>query len=112
MSLAEADLHPDRQVENHKNQDLSQEAATEYTFEPSSKAILDQLIPMYLNQKIYQLLLEASASELAARMTAMSSATKNASEMINKLSLQYNKARQAVITQEILEIVSGASVAG
>jgi len=61
-----------------------------------------------LGQIIYTLLLEGSASELAARMTAMSNATNNAGDMLNRLTIQYNKVRQAAITQEILEIVGGA----
>jgi len=75
---------------------------------PDPVTILDQLLPMYLKNRIYSAMLESSASELAARMTAMSNATKNAGDMINRLTIQYNKLRQAAITQEILEIVSGA----
>lgn len=80
----------------------------ETLLEPDAVQVLDNLIPLYLSNQIYACLLEASASELAARMTAMSNATNNASEMIDKLTLIYNKARQATITQEILEIVGGA----
>lgn len=80
----------------------------ELLLEPSPVGTLDQLVPMYLSNVAYILLLEAAASELAARMTAMSNATNNAGEMINKLTIQYNKLRQASITQEILEIVGGA----
>jgi F-type H+-transporting ATPase subunit gamma len=75
---------------------------------PDPIQVLDQLVPMYLSNMFYIMLLEASASELAARMTAMTNASKNAKEMIEKLTIQYNKVRQASITQEILEIVSGA----
>lgn len=77
-------------------------------FEPSVHAVLQQLVPMYISNSIYQALLEANASELAARMTAMSAASNNAEEMINTLTIDYNKARQAAITQELVEIVSGA----
>lgn len=77
--------------------------------EPSATAIVDTLLPMYTQNLIYQALLESTTSELAARMTAMSNATKNAKEFINKLVLAYNKARQAGITQEISEIVGGAA---
>ena len=77
-------------------------------FEPSSHAILQQLVPMYITNSIYQALLEANASELASRMTAMSAASNNAEEMITSLTIDYNKARQAAITQELVEIVSGA----
>ncbi len=80
----------------------------ELLLEPDPASTLDRLVPMYLSNIIYTLLLESSASELAARMTAMQNATKNAGEMIDKLSIVYNKARQASITQEILEVVSGA----
>ena len=66
------------------------------------------MVPMFITNIIYQALLEAVASELAARMTAMSSATNNADEMIRILTIDYNKARQAAITQEISEVVSGA----
>ena len=78
-------------------------------FEPSANAILQQLVPMYITNSIYQALLEANASELAARMTAMSAASNNAEEMITALTVDYNKARQAAITQELVEIVSGAN---
>ncbi len=77
-------------------------------FEPSPHAVLQQLVPMYITNSIYQALLEANASELASRMTAMSAASNNAEEMINTLTIDYNKARQASITQELIEIVSGA----
>lgn len=80
----------------------------EMLLEPNPIAMLDRLVPMYMSNVFYTLLLEASASELAARMTAMSNATNNAGEMINRLTIQYNKVRQAAITQEILEIVGGA----
>ena len=78
-------------------------------FEPSPHAILQQLVPMYITNSIYQALLEANASELASRMTAMSAASNNAEEMINTLTIDYNKARQWAITQELVEIVSGAN---
>jgi F-type H+-transporting ATPase subunit gamma len=81
---------------------------SELLLEPSPVETLDKLVPMYLSNVAYILLLEAAASELAARMTAMSNATNNAGDMINRLTIQYNKLRQASITQEILEIVGGA----
>ena len=84
-------------------------ARPELLLAPDPVATLDQLVPMYLSNIVYIQLLEASASELAARMTAMSNATKNAGEMIDRLTIVYNKARQASITQEILEVVSGAA---
>ncbi|MBD2311525.1 F0F1 ATP synthase subunit gamma [Desertifilum sp. FACHB-1129] len=81
-------------------------------FEQDPVQILDALLPLYLNNQLLRSLQEAAASELAARMTAMSSASDNASELITTLTLSYNKARQASITQEILEVVGGASAIG
>ena len=78
-------------------------------FDPSAHRVLQQIVPMYITNSIYQALLEANASELASRMTAMSAASNNAEEMITTLTIDYNKARQAAITQELVEIVSGAS---
>lgn len=83
-------------------------AAVEYLYEPSEREILDKLLPMYVEVQVYQALLESVASEHGARMTAMENATNNAAEMIEKLTLVYNKARQAAITKELIEIVSGA----
>jgi F-type H+-transporting ATPase subunit gamma len=79
-------------------------------FEPSPHGILQQIVPMYITNSIYQALLEANASELASRMTAMSAASNNAEDMITNLTVDYNKARQWAITQELVEIVSGANV--
>lgn len=78
-------------------------------FEPCVHGILQSIVPMFISNIIYQALLEAQASELASRMTAMSAASNNAEEMIRLLSIDYNKARQWAITQEIVEIVSGAN---
>ncbi|RWR13479.1 F0F1 ATP synthase subunit gamma [Siminovitchia fortis] len=80
-----------------------------YEYEPSAEAILDVLLPQYAESLIYGALLDGKASEHAARMTAMKSATDNASELIDSLTLSYNRARQAAITQEITEIVGGAA---
>jgi len=80
----------------------------EYIFEPSAEAVLDLLLPKYLETVIYGALLQASASELGSRMTAMGNATDNAQELIAKLTLSYNKVRQAGITLELAEIVGGA----
>jgi len=80
----------------------------EHLYEPSRPELLEHLIPRQLAMQIWRALLESEASEHGARMTAMDSATKNASEMISRLSLQYNRARQASITKELMEIVSGA----
>ena len=78
-------------------------------FEPDMHHILQKVVPMYITNIIFQSLLEAQASELASRMTAMSAATNNAEKMIKELSVQYNKSRQFAITQEIIEVVSGAN---
>ncbi len=82
---------------------------TDMIFEPDPYSILGKLVPMYITNIIYQALLEAHASELASRMTAMSAATNNAQDMISTLTLEYNKARQEKITQELTEIISGAN---
>lgn len=82
--------------------------AADYIFEPAAPELLAALLPRYVDTQVYQALVESQASEHGARMTAMSAATKNAGEMIDTLTLQYNKARQAAITTEIVEIVSGA----
>jgi F-type H+-transporting ATPase subunit gamma len=83
-------------------------AAVDYIYEPSEVEILGKILPMYVEVQIYRALLESAASEFGARMTAMENATNNAAEMIDKLTLVYNKARQAAITRELIEIVSGA----
>lgn len=80
----------------------------EYIYEPSQEGVLGQLLPSYVEIQVYQAMLEAKAGEQGARMTAMDSATDNAQEMIEKLTLSYNRARQAAITKEISEIVGGA----
>jgi F-type H+-transporting ATPase subunit gamma len=82
--------------------------AAEYIFEPEKKALLGELLPAYIRTLIAQALLEAAASEHGARMTAMENATTNASDMIERLTLSMNRARQATITTELMEIVSGA----
>jgi F-type H+-transporting ATPase subunit gamma len=80
----------------------------EYIYEPSAEAILSELLPRYVEAQLYRALLESTAGEHGARMTAMDAATENAEEMIEKLTLMYNKARQSAITTEMLEIVGGA----
>jgi F-type H+-transporting ATPase subunit gamma len=84
------------------------EQTLEYIYEPDPETIFDKLLPHYLEIQIYQALLESSAAEHAARMAAMESATENAKEMIDSLTLKMNKIRQAAITKEIIEVVSGA----
>ena len=85
-----------------------EKSTTEYVFEPGADQVLGNLLPHYLNFQIYQVLLEAKASEHSARMVAMKSATDNAKQMIKDLTLEYNKLRQANITRELLEITSAA----
>ncbi len=80
----------------------------DYLYEPNQGEVLDQLLPKYVEVKIFRGLLESVASEHGSRMTAMDSASKNASEMIGKLTLQYNRLRQAAITKELMEIISGS----
>lgn len=84
------------------------ESHKEFKFEPSERQLLEQLLPKYALTLVLQALLEATASEHGARMTAMTSATDNAGQMISDLTLTANQARQAAITKEILEVVSGA----
>ncbi len=80
----------------------------DFIYEPEPEQILERLLPVYLETEIYRALLESAASELGARMTAMRNASKNAAELIDSLTLDMNRARQAEITQEILEVVAGA----
>ncbi len=82
--------------------------ATDYLFEPARNELLAELLPRYIEVQLYWILLESMTSEFAARMTAMDSATSNAKEMIDKLTLTFNRARQAAITTELMDIVSGA----
>jgi F-type H+-transporting ATPase subunit gamma len=86
-----------------------QAATADYIYEQSPGEILETLLPRYIKTQVYRALLESAAAEHAARMTAMEAATKNASEMIDKLTLTMNRVRQASITREIIEIVSGAA---
>jgi len=81
----------------------------DFLYEPDAKTILAWLLPRYLEFTVFKALAESAAAEMGARMTAMDSATKNAGEMIDKLTLTYNRARQARITKELIEIVSGAA---
>lgn len=90
--------------------ELTSDSVTpEYVYEPNEEVILEQLLPHYAESLIYGALLDAKASEFGARMTAMSSATDNAGALIDDLTLKFNRARQAAITQEITEIVGGAA---
>ena len=80
----------------------------DFIYEPEPEQILERLLPVYVETELYRALLESAASEQGARMTAMRNASKNAGELIDTLTLAMNRARQAAITQEILEVVAGA----
>jgi len=99
------------QVEGDKVEALTT-GATEFLFEPNPSEVFGALLPHYLNFQVYQILLEAKASEHSARMVAMKNATDNAKEIIKDLTLEYNKLRQANITRELLEITSAAMAMG
>ena len=83
-------------------------AAVDYLYEPSAEAILNSILPKHIEVQVYRSMLESQASEMGSRMTAMDSATRNAKDMIERLTLKFNKQRQAAITKEISEIVGGA----
>jgi F-type H+-transporting ATPase subunit gamma len=88
--------------------DAASAPAVDFKYEPSREVLLETLLPRHLATQVWRALLESAASEHGARMSAMESATKNAEEMIGMLTLQYNRARQAYVTKELMEIVSGA----
>jgi F-type H+-transporting ATPase subunit gamma len=93
---------------NLKPETLNIKPSTDYIYEPSSLEIIKALVPKHLNFQMWRILLESNAAEQGARMTAMENATTNAQDLIRVMTLSYNKARQAAITKELLEIVSGA----
>ena len=96
-------------IENEKNNDLEFNSSTSMLdFEPGESEILEELLPLNFAVQIFKALLESAASEQGARMSAMDNASRNASDMIDKLTLFYNRSRQAVITKELIEIISGA----
>jgi F-type H+-transporting ATPase subunit gamma len=91
-----------------KPMDITEDVnAVEYSFEPSEEVLLEELLPRHINTQVYRVFLESVASEHGARMTAMEAASKNAEEMIDKLTILYNRTRQAAITTELIEVVSG-----
>jgi F-type H+-transporting ATPase subunit gamma len=100
------------EVEREKVTSTPRPFPRDMIFEQDPVQILDALLPLYLNNQLLRALQESAASELAARMTAMNNASDNATELIGNLTLTYNKARQASITQEILEVVGGAEALG
>ena len=83
-------------------------AGASYEYEPDEEAILTELLPRNMSIQIFRALLENAASEMGAKMSAMDSATRNAGDMIDRLTLNYNRTRQAQITKELIEIISGA----
>ncbi len=103
------DILPLKGLEDDAEQKKDSKLDPLMEFMPNMHSILQKIVPMYMTNILYQSLLEAQASELASRMTAMSAATSNADKMINELSVVYNKTRQFAITQEIIEVVSGAN---
>ena len=90
------------------NVDDNGDAGVHYEYEPEEEELLSSLLPRILSTQLYSALLESSAAELAARMTAMDNATRNAGDLIDRLTLVYNRTRQAAITSELIEIISGA----
>jgi F-type H+-transporting ATPase subunit gamma len=102
LPFSKEDVESSSTVENSDSEDV------EYIFEPNTKKLLDELLPKQISIQVYQSLLDNSAGEHAARMTAMENATQNANELTNTLTIQMNRARQAAITTELTEIVSGA----
>jgi F-type H+-transporting ATPase subunit gamma len=88
--------------------DAREAQRAQFIYEPHQEGLLEKLVPMYVEISIYRALLESQASEYGARMSAMDSATRNASEMISRLTLLYNRERQAAITKELMEIIGGA----
>lgn len=96
-------------VEDKAKQHLSEGSAYQYTFEPNPQTVLDQIVPRLVEIQLFQALLESTASEHSARMAAMHQATKAASDLVDELTLFYNKARQASITAEIAEITAGVA---
>ncbi len=92
-----------------KGKEVKEDKIEDYKYEPAKEEVLDFLLPMLIEVQLYQALLESSASEHSSRMIAMKNATESAGDMINNLTLEFNKGRQAQITKEITEIVSGAN---
>jgi F-type H+-transporting ATPase subunit gamma len=110
QQVVEQDLLPIPEQVLEAGEDEEQRAALlgDFIYEPEPEQILERLLPVYVETELYRALLESAASEQGARMTAMRNASKNAGELIDSLTLAMNRARQAEITQEILEVVAGA----
>jgi F-type H+-transporting ATPase subunit gamma len=101
-------VEADYTADSKESAEVSDGTKLFYNFEPDEQEILEKLLPKNLGVQIYRALLDSAAGEQAARMTAMDNATRNAGDMIDGLTLQYNRARQAAITSELIEIISGA----
>jgi F-type H+-transporting ATPase subunit gamma len=99
---------PEASEVNDNEDENQEELLSPYAFEPEENVILGQLLPKNLGVQMFRALLDSAAGEQAARMTAMDNATRNAGDRINGLTLEYNRARQAAITKELIEIISGA----
>jgi len=108
QSPAAKDFLPVQPTESAEGEESTEKISGEYIYEPSAEDIMDVLQPLYLNVMIYHAMLEVGASEHAARMTAMDNATNACNDMISNLTILYNKARQAAITAELMDIVGGA----
>jgi len=103
------ELLPIKAVESEVEEVQESKAAGSYTYEPDPAEIMEVLLPLYLNVQVYHGMLEVGASEHAARMTAMDNATNACKDMIDELTQLYNKARQAAVTGELMDIVGGAA---
>ena len=103
----EQQVVPAEIVENDNDENISRDNSF-FEFEPNEKEILEELLPLNFAVQIFKALLESSASEQGSRMSAMDNATRNAGEMVDKLTIEYNRSRQAAITKELIEIISGA----
>ena len=101
-------LTPVMEAEVEGQETAEAEGTVDYIFEPNAEAILEKLVPRYLNYQVWRLLLESNAAEQGARMVAMDNATSNADDLLRDLKLSYNRARQDAITKELIEITSGA----
>jgi len=95
-------------IENVKNKNEDKNLENFYEFEPEENEILEDLLPRNISTQIFKAFLENAASEQGSRMTAMDNATRNAGDLVDKLTITYNRSRQAAITKELIEIISGA----
>ncbi len=95
-------------VESEEEQKDTQVDEVQYEFEPDQEEILEHLLPQNMTTQIFKAFLENAASEQGSRMSAMDNATRNAGDLIDRLTINYNRSRQAVITKELIEIISGA----